>query len=116
VGPEVSNCGSSTIRHDVPFKSEARESLDHSDTGPVERTVRGGWGETPESCRSRVYVDSEAGKAVMTSWALMALTAAGFGVSDPVRRGVGFLTARQLPEDLSALGIGGGVGQIRWVQ
>jgi squalene/oxidosqualene cyclase-like protein len=55
----------------------------------------GGWGETPESCRSRVYVDSQAGQAVMTSWALMALTAAGFGVSEPVRRGVAFLTARQ---------------------
>jgi squalene/oxidosqualene cyclase-like protein len=57
----------------------------------------GGWGETPESCRTRAYVDAEAGQAVMTSWALMALHAAGAGAgaSGAVLRGVAFLTARQ---------------------
>ena len=55
----------------------------------------GGWGETPESCRARTYVHAEAGQAVMTSWALLALTAAGRGGSLEVRRGVAFLTQRQ---------------------
>lgn len=55
----------------------------------------GGWGETPESCRTRAYVHAEAGQAVMTSWAVMALCAAGLGASEAVRRGVAFLEARQ---------------------
>jgi squalene cyclase len=55
----------------------------------------GGWGETAESCRSRTYVHAEAGQAVMTSWALLALAAAGRAESEPVRRGVAFLIARQ---------------------
>ncbi len=55
----------------------------------------GGWGETAESCRTRGYVHAEAGQAVMTSWALLALSAAGRGGSEPVRRGVAFLEARQ---------------------
>ena len=55
----------------------------------------GGWGETPESCRARTYVHAEAGQAVMTAWALLALTAAGRGGSGEVRRGVAFLTQRQ---------------------
>ena len=55
----------------------------------------GGWGETPESCRRREYVHAEAGQAVMTAWALLALTAAGRGGSLEVRRGVAFLTKRQ---------------------
>jgi squalene/oxidosqualene cyclase-like protein len=58
----------------------------------------GGWGETAESCRSRAYVHAEAGQAVMTSWALLALAAAGRAESEPVRRGVAFLTARQRPD------------------
>jgi len=55
----------------------------------------GGWGETPESCRARAYVHAEAGQAVMTSWALLALAAAGRGGSEPARRGLLFLSARQ---------------------
>jgi squalene/oxidosqualene cyclase-like protein len=55
----------------------------------------GGWGETPESCRARAYVHAEAGQAVMTSWALLALSAAGCSETDAARRGVSFLTARQ---------------------
>jgi squalene/oxidosqualene cyclase-like protein len=55
----------------------------------------GGWGETPESCRTRAYVHAEAGQAVMTSWALLALSAAGHGGSEPARRGVAFLIRRQ---------------------
>jgi squalene/oxidosqualene cyclase-like protein len=55
----------------------------------------GGWGETPESCRTRAYVHAESGQAVMTAWAILALTAAGRGESEEVRRGVLFLTRRQ---------------------
>jgi squalene/oxidosqualene cyclase-like protein len=55
----------------------------------------GGWGETPQSCRARVYVHAERGQAVMTAWALLALTAAGRGGSRAVRRGVAFLAKRQ---------------------
>jgi len=54
----------------------------------------GGWGETAESNRTRAYVHAESGQAVMTSWALLALAAAG-QTGDPVRRGVSFLRARQ---------------------
>ncbi|HXX29227.1 MAG TPA: 2,3-oxidosqualene cyclase [Myxococcaceae bacterium] len=58
----------------------------------------GGWGETIESCRQRTWVNAESGQAVMTSWALMALHAAGEGASPAARRGVAFLRARQLPD------------------
>jgi squalene cyclase len=55
----------------------------------------GGWGETAESNRSRRYVNAEAGQAVMTSWALLALAAAGREGSAEVARGVAFLEGRQ---------------------
>jgi len=58
----------------------------------------GGWGETAESCRSRTYVHAEAGQAVMTSWALLALSAAGQAGSEPVKKGLAFLAARQQPD------------------
>lgn len=55
----------------------------------------GGWGETAESCRTRAYVHAREGQAVMTSWSLLALAAAGRAGSEPVRRGIAFLEARQ---------------------
>jgi len=55
----------------------------------------GGWGETAESCSSRVYVHAETGQAVMTSWAILALAATGFGDGEPVGRALSFLAARQ---------------------
>jgi squalene/oxidosqualene cyclase-like protein len=55
----------------------------------------GGWGETAESNYRRRYVQAESGQAVMTSWALLGLIAAGRGQSTSVRRGVDFLIARQ---------------------
>ena len=58
----------------------------------------GGWGETIESCRQRTWVNAESGQAVMTSWALLALHAAGEGASPAARRGVAFLRARQRPD------------------
>jgi squalene/oxidosqualene cyclase-like protein len=57
----------------------------------------GGWGETADSNRTRAYVHAETGQAVMTSWALLALAAAGQS-GEPVRRGVAFLRARQRPD------------------
>ena len=55
----------------------------------------GGWGETPESCRARAYVQAERGQAVMTSWAMLALAAAGQDGSEATQRGRTFLVARQ---------------------
>ncbi|MFI5306331.1 MAG: prenyltransferase/squalene oxidase repeat-containing protein [Polyangiales bacterium] len=55
----------------------------------------GGWGELAESCRARRYVHAESGQAVMTSWALLALMAAGRRQSSAVERGVRFLLDRQ---------------------
>ena len=55
----------------------------------------GGWGELAESCRVRAYVHAEGGQAVMTSWALLALAAAGHGGSEAARRGASFLAERQ---------------------
>lgn len=55
----------------------------------------GGWGETTESNRLRRYVHAEEGQAVMTSWALLGLLAAGPANSPAIRRGVKFLIHRQ---------------------
>jgi squalene/oxidosqualene cyclase-like protein len=55
----------------------------------------GSWGESAESCVRRYYVPSEHGQAVMTSWATLALIAAGQGQSPAVRRAVEFLRRRQ---------------------
>jgi squalene/oxidosqualene cyclase-like protein len=55
----------------------------------------GGWGETAESCRTRAYVHAERGQAVMTSWAVMALAAAGRQDSAAVGRAIAFLIERQ---------------------
>jgi lanosterol synthase len=55
----------------------------------------GGWSETLESCRRRSYTEGSSSHAVMTSWALLALAAAGEAHSDTVRRGVSWLRARQ---------------------
>ncbi len=55
----------------------------------------GGWSETIESCRQRRYVEGGESHAVMTSWALLSLVAAGQGTSEAVRRGSAWLRARQ---------------------
>ena len=55
----------------------------------------GGWGETAESCYRREYVHAESGQAVMTSWALLGLIAAGRVNSRAVAAGTQFLVARQ---------------------
>lgn len=58
----------------------------------------GGWGETIESCRDEVYRSTDSGQAVMTSWALLALEAAGRLRDPAVARGVRFLLERQRPD------------------
>jgi squalene/oxidosqualene cyclase-like protein len=58
----------------------------------------GSWGETAESCRLRRYVAAEEGQAVMTSWAVLTLIAAGRGRTPEVARAIQFLIARQQPD------------------
>jgi squalene/oxidosqualene cyclase-like protein len=58
----------------------------------------GGWGELPESCSAGHYVTTSEGQAVMTSWALLTLWAAGEGDWPAARRGLAFLEARQRPD------------------
>src|SRR5260370_1306612 len=55
----------------------------------------GGWSETIESCRQRRYVEGGESHAVMTSWALLSLVAAGQGTSDAGRRGLAWVVARR---------------------
>lgn len=58
----------------------------------------GGWGELAESCRQMRYVSSDAGQAVMTSWALLALAGGARRDTLAFRRGVRFLLERQRPD------------------
>lgn len=55
----------------------------------------GGWGELAASCVERRYVTTDCGQAVMTSWALLALVAAGRRDDLAVAHGVEFLLRRQ---------------------
>jgi squalene/oxidosqualene cyclase-like protein len=55
----------------------------------------GGWGEQVESCRTRTYVTTDRGEAVMTSWALLALCAGPASATPAIIRGVAFLCAQQ---------------------
>jgi lanosterol synthase len=55
----------------------------------------GGWSETIESCRKRSYREGVRSHAVMTSWALLALAAAGEVQSDAVQRGMKWLRGQQ---------------------
>ncbi|MCC3772282.1 prenyltransferase/squalene oxidase repeat-containing protein, partial [Streptomyces sp. UNOC14_S4] len=57
-------------------------SLQHED---------GSWGESPLSCTLRRPVPSREGRAVMTAWAVLALSAAGRGGHPACVRGVEFL-------------------------
>jgi squalene cyclase len=55
----------------------------------------GGWGEHWRSCLEDRYVEHPESQVIMTSWALLALLAAGAGRSAAVARGVAFLEAMQ---------------------
>ena len=58
----------------------------------------GGWGERAESCRRDETVPTEEGQAVMTAWALLALSRCGGKGGDAMERGIHFLESRQLPD------------------
>ncbi len=58
----------------------------------------GAWSETIESCRRRTWVEGETGHAVNTSWALLALAAAGEKSSRTAKKGLAWLRARQGPD------------------
>lgn len=58
----------------------------------------GGWGETVKNCETLQYERGVPGQAVMTSWALLTLIAAGCSGHDAVRRGIEFLLSRQRPD------------------
>jgi squalene/oxidosqualene cyclase-like protein len=55
----------------------------------------GGWGETIESCKRRVYASCTEGQVVMTSWALLGLVQSELADSAAVCAGVRFLCSRQ---------------------
>ena len=55
----------------------------------------GAWSETVESCRRREWVEGGSGHAVTTSWALLALAAAGESGAGWVQKGAAWLRDRQ---------------------
>jgi lanosterol synthase len=55
----------------------------------------GGWGETYESCANMIYTEAAESQVVNTSWALLALMAAGFQGRKFIDRGVQLLIERQ---------------------
>ena len=55
----------------------------------------GGWGETYESCVKKVYMEALESQVVNTSWALLALMAAGFQDKKVIDRGIQVLIERQ---------------------
>ncbi|MFJ5933135.1 squalene--hopene cyclase [Streptomyces sp. NPDC093071] len=58
----------------------------------------GGWGEDLRSYDNEQWVGRGASTASQTAWALIALLAAGERETEPVRRGVAWLAATQLPD------------------
>ncbi|MFF6868185.1 squalene--hopene cyclase [Streptomyces sp. NPDC012450] len=58
----------------------------------------GGWGEDLRSYDDEQWVGRGASTASQTAWALIALLAAGERETEPVRRGVAWLAATQLPD------------------
>jgi squalene-hopene/tetraprenyl-beta-curcumene cyclase len=59
------------------------------------QNLDGGWGETCESYHDRTLMGSGASTASQTSWALLALMAAGDAASPPVANGISYLLATQ---------------------
>jgi lanosterol synthase len=55
----------------------------------------GGWGETIESCKRRIYSSCAEGQVVMTAWALLGLVQSELADSEAVRAGARFLCRRQ---------------------
>jgi squalene cyclase len=57
----------------------------------------GGWGEHFSGCLTGTYVPNDGSLVIMTSWAVLGLLRAEL-VTESVRRGLDWLTARQLPD------------------
>lgn len=74
---------------DHPVVQKAADYLES-----IQRTD-GAWGEHINSCRDRRMVPTQDGQAVMTSWALLGLAAAGRATGAAAQRGAEFLKARQ---------------------
>jgi squalene/oxidosqualene cyclase-like protein len=55
----------------------------------------GSWSEVAESCRARRWVPAERGQAVMTAWAVLALSRGGYAGSRAVQRALEFLVEHQ---------------------
>ncbi len=55
----------------------------------------GGWGEHYSSCLTDQYVEHPQSQVVMTSWALLALMEVFPATSEPVERGIAWLSAQQ---------------------
>jgi squalene/oxidosqualene cyclase-like protein len=55
----------------------------------------GGWGETINSCKRRIYSSCAEGQVVMTAWALLGLVQSELADSNAVRAGARFLCRRQ---------------------
>jgi squalene/oxidosqualene cyclase-like protein len=58
----------------------------------------GGWGEHVEACRTHQITPTEHSQAVMTAWALLALSRAGRRHGMPSQRGRSFLLGAQQPD------------------
>ena len=58
----------------------------------------GGWGEHHSGCLTGSYVANAGSLVIMTSWAVLALLRATNSVTPTVRRGLGWLASRQLPD------------------
>ncbi|MCX4095779.1 squalene/phytoene synthase family protein [Nocardia sp. alder85J] len=77
----------------------AREAIDRACEFLLAHQRRdGGWGETIDGVRARRYIHAATGQATMTSWALLALVAAGRGDSPAARRAIDFLLRNQLAD------------------
>ncbi|GAA98168.1 uncharacterized protein L969DRAFT_93224 [Mixia osmundae IAM 14324] len=58
----------------------------------------GGWGESYKSCETGEYVQHERSQVVNTSWAVLTLLTAKCPDKAAVKRGVGLIMARQMPD------------------
>jgi len=75
-----------------------------ADSDPIRRAAEfliahqlpdGGWGETIDGCKRRVYASCAKGQVVMTAWALLGLVQSELADSEAVGAGVRFLCSRQ---------------------
>ncbi|KAI9328893.1 terpenoid cyclases/protein prenyltransferase alpha-alpha toroid, partial [Zopfochytrium polystomum] len=87
------------------LESLASVGMNYENSEPVRRACHflaskqnpdGGWGESYKSCETNTYVPHPAGSQVVnTSWAMLALLAAGFPQQDVLRRAARLVMQRQ---------------------